>query len=1171
MSETKAQNKEKLLTDQEKGMLAGMKVNNKKLFEDEVLNSNDFRVFIKKAYEEIQSNSSNVENFSREAFIIQLYQRAFGKNSKEQTILNWVVKKNDKNILQKFLDRDDNDILTDDESALLSFIANDPAIKASIQSELVHMWINNDSFTKENLAKVNRATEHAWVLQLYQKLNFDAKTNIDWDIKSFEESNKDIAMSTLDEGYGKQWKSILEKYGISEDDNREYDNIVKKIMDSENWEESLSDKEKKFMLDFGKKLDNLPSNLKEEYLNQTKISHSPNELEVYRSCVYRAMDISDIKNPDAKDIENIYNDAVKFRIFESINNYSLSLLQSNKDLLSKMAQFVGTTEADLLNTPLSPLISVSLDFFGKNPEYKSKYKDVFDFFVSLKSMIATISGQDTVEDYINTILKYENKNSATKWMVDDVKKNAEDFWIPLDQNGFSKDLKEKYLNKTKETTLKLWQWETFGKFVGDIKSKLKWIQSLNNFDVSSLNTIKLWGSNWDHNKYITPEMEKSFLNNQEFEKCKTDDEKRWFMAEETIKKVLYMDFWYDPKLLKDVKFVKMDSMNEKDYQEFLFKMNYLNPSQKIKELRGYIKDEKILKYLKDKEDDLNKSREKYNFKERSHVSEAQKMEYKDDFFKKLDVLIKDPKEKLNESEKELIFECIETTSQNFEEIVKNGYSFNRLVFDKILKKIVDEKWDKNISSQKLKKIFNPWEQDENWNIIYDANWNPVIKPEKKEFFREFSKTIFNYGCKLYGVEKISQDMERNLKESNITDKDIQDIFRIHALDEWLKDKKKFDEKDRKKFYLKFVKSRLYKKLAQIREKITDNPDLKRRVDEISSKIRKIDENNVEEQKNSINTEIDVFAKELNISLSQEDISIEAFEKGLKAYENGINTKWSSESTCFEKTQVSHKEKEVVIQKAQELKKKESPEKEFKDYSNHFANVVLKKENPKDFAILKEKGIVTEQENYIAPVNVIYPNSVISTLPESKDILLPENISYHGDKLTYSYMLHWKEMKEEIQELNFESTNKEFLRRFLSKNWFNIDVFKWNPDEFKKNFWIDLTQRIEPKHLEKIIYIMTRYFINRIEKNFENCDKTQKPVLEKLKRNMILNPRIWLKQFLNFLDDDLAQKLEIYTNDVSKELNVWLEFREWENSNHMLELFFREKKKELADLKLPSRQ
>ena len=168
------------------------------------------------------------------------------------------------------------------------------------------------------------------------------------------------------------------------------------------------------MLDFGKKLDNLPSNLKEEYLNQTKISHSPNELEVYRSCVYRAMDISDIKNPDAKDIENIYNDAVKFRIFESINNYSLSLLQSNKDLLSKMAQFVGTTEADLLNTPLSPLISVSLDFFGKNSEYKSKYKDVFDFFVSLKSMIATISGQDTVEDYINTILKYENKNSATK-------------------------------------------------------------------------------------------------------------------------------------------------------------------------------------------------------------------------------------------------------------------------------------------------------------------------------------------------------------------------------------------------------------------------------------------------------------------------------------------------------------------------------------------------------------------------------------------------------------------------------------------------------------------------------------------------------------------------------------------------------------------------------------
>jgi len=1119
---------------------------------NELINSDKFLTLIESAYKKIDK-SKKIENFSKEAFIIQLYEK---RNGGEDKKLHWIVNKKDTNILSEFRRHDKDNTLQDEEISLLELIIQDKELKNQIEDELKNMGINKNSFDPENLKNLDQYSEDVWVLQLYQKIFYNSNLKISWEIKSLKDATKDSIILNKVEEYNLIWDKKFENFlnqeftekHITEDELKNINTIQKKIKD---WIERTKE-EKTIRTTIKQKfVESLPDNEKKEYLYKRDLKKDQNSTEIYSSCIFLWMENGDLNNNTEENIESIYYDALKYNILSETNTYILDLLKNNDELLNHIVEFFNTTKENFLGIEnAEALVSALSDFSKNNPDLRNQNKELFDFFANMKNMVAELKENNTSTEYLSTIKKHTSDNNSISKKFDEyLKTNAETYMLPL-----SEEDRIKYIKQTGEVVKKLGEGEIFNKMIIDMNSEYKSIEWL-----TSISDTK------SESSYLPPEILKSFMLNDEFTKCKNENEKRTFIAKQIIKNVLYVDFWYDPNIVKEECFNldNFDFGDEKNYQEFLYKMNYLNPLGKIKELKKYIKDEKILKYLNDKEEQAKKDNEaetKYSFDKNDVVKNWVEKDIKSDFYKNLDTLALKQNVKLDEAEKEIIFNSIKDLAKDFENITNKWCSFVGFVFEKIFNKLTSQDLNKT-SKIKLSKLFGTYEVDEKWNRIYDGLGNPKKNTNLEKFFGETKKIISDCGYNLYRLdigEKSSKEIKENLDKNGQWDDDIKILTDLRAMDEKLKNKKSFNESEKRYIYKKFIQKKLETKLVDIKNKAQWNKEIENKIKDIEKEIDNLSNENIEQNKNNISNKIDNIAKQLNIEVKAQDLSSDNFEKIFTKFTTELNSEWSIINQGIKKLDQKKIETEKVREKNQEIEKNRT----FDIYSNHYANSVIKKENPKEFEYLKSKWLVKEQDNFLEPVSTI---NASQNLIQGNEMSLPQKFDYQWSKIVYSYNINWKDVKEEIKELTFEDTNKEFLRRFLGKNWFDINILKGTPDEFKKNFGIDITQRLEPKHLEKVIFIITKFMINKIDENIWNCSRTEQDYLTEIKRNMILNPNKWLKQFLDFLNYNLAQNLKIYTNDVNREIKVWTEFKEWENEILNLKDFFDTKRKDLASL------
>lgn len=168
---------------------------------------------------------------------------------------------------------------------------------------------------------------------------------------------------------------------------------------------------------------------------------------------------------------------------------------------------------------------------------------------------------------------------------------------------------------------------------------------------------------------------------------------------------------------------------------------------------------------------------------------------------------------------------------------------------------------------------------------------------------------------------------------------------------------------------------------------------------------------------------------------------------------------------------------------------------------------------------------------IAKANWFDLNKVISENNVSQDkintissnyndkVFVPEKINYNSsNQISNPFYKEWVVGLNKIIEWNWLlDLNRNLFKEFLKSNWVNINFFNLTQDEIYNKFWIDFNKELTKDDFDKVIKIYGKKVVENINTvNGNDLLPEHRKILETLKKDILLNPLVWMKEFFDYM-------------------------------------------------------
>lgn len=206
-------------------------------------------------------------------------------------------------------------------------------------------------------------------------------------------------------------------------------------------------------------------------------------------------------------------------------------------------------------------------------------------------------------------------------------------------------------------------------------------------------------------------------------------------------------------------------------------------------------------------------------------------------------------------------------------------------------------------------------------------------------------------------------------------------------------------------------------------------------------------------------------------------------------------------------------------------------------SEIYNETILKKYSPEKYEkYLEKKNWILNQNNR--------ENQYHSSIEQQDNfdgIRIPKTLEYYWNKVKNPFFdpnINW--LSENIEKPTMFETNKELIKQFFLKNWFDVNL-EWTIDDFAYNLWIDMFNRLNNESFENIVLWIWKFFIDKIENFTDNeiNNYESRIYLKDFWKNILINPKIWLKQLFElFYSNPLFLKdLWVYSKENEKMLKI----------------------------------